>query len=237
MRVFFLRQFFFLLPFLLLMLILVAPFYLAGEPIEPWYRHFRYYNKGVSAVFKFISKWGNLALLLPFALILGASVYRKSREGVQFVLSFALVQYALVMSLVHLLKFAVGAPRPFVFDQETLHPFSPESRFHSFPSGHTTEALGSGGPLAHRQGWSTHCFHAFLWGIVPGLVAYSRIFLGKHHPMDLLGGALLASLATGLLLIIMQGPPLWERLPFFRPIVKALPWLAEKPEKKDCCDL
>ena len=233
MRAFVYRQFFFLLPLMLFMLFLVAPFAVTGEPMVEWYRVFRARNKEITDVFKFVSEWGNLPLLAPYAALLFMSIRRKSARGVNIVLTFALIQYALVMGLVHVLKICIGAPRPFVTNQELYHHFTLESRFQSFPSGHTAEAIGNAAPLAHKESFTKNCFHAFLWGIFPGIVAYSRIFLGRHHPIDLLGGTLLATLGTALILYLLKGPPLWERFPLLGWLPEKLPWLCQKDNSTD----
>lgn len=59
--------------------------------------------------------------------------------------------------------------------------------FNSFPSGHTATAVGFAGVLL---------FGAPAWGSVTiaiaGLIAYSRILLGAHHPSDVVAATVIA---------------------------------------------
>lgn len=59
--------------------------------------------------------------------------------------------------------------------------------FNSFPSGHTATAVGFAGVLL---------FGAPVWGsvavAVAGLIAFSRLLLGAHHPSDIVTAAVIA---------------------------------------------
>ena len=59
--------------------------------------------------------------------------------------------------------------------------------FNSFPSGHTATAVGFAGVLL---------FGAPAWGsiavAIAGLIAYSRLLLGAHHPSDVVAATIVA---------------------------------------------
>jgi membrane-associated phospholipid phosphatase len=59
--------------------------------------------------------------------------------------------------------------------------------FNSFPSGHTATAVGFAGVLL---------FGATAWGSIAvalaGLIAYSRLLLGAHHPSDVVAATVIA---------------------------------------------
>jgi len=59
--------------------------------------------------------------------------------------------------------------------------------FNSFPSGHTATAVGFAGVLL---------FGAPAWGgiavAIAGLIAYSRLLLGAHHPSDVVAATIIA---------------------------------------------
>jgi undecaprenyl-diphosphatase len=101
-------------------------------------------------------------------------------------IAYALVQICLSFLLVRFLKIAVGRPRP----QSLLlgagyEPFTLEHGNHSFPSGHTSEIIGTCAPLATRR--RRHFFSLGL-GLVTALIGYSRIYLSMHHIADIAAG-------------------------------------------------
>jgi membrane-associated phospholipid phosphatase len=90
------------------------------------------------------------------------------------------------------LKLALGLPRPY-WVSSRVQPLSTEPSF-GFPSGHAQDGLVFWGRLAAWFG------HAWLWigalAIVL-VVSLSRIVLGVHFPMDVLGGWLIGALVLG----------------------------------------
>ena len=48
-----------------------------------------------------------------------------------------------------------------------------------------------------------------IW-LIPLFIGYSRVYLGKHFPMDVLAGWVVGLVVTGMLLPLY--PKLWERL-------------------------
>jgi undecaprenyl-diphosphatase len=61
----------------------------------------------------------------------------------------------------------------------------------SFPSAHATNAFGMATMLFlfHRK-------HAYWFFLIASLVAFSRVYVGVHYPLDILGGAILGSLTA-----------------------------------------
>lgn len=61
---------------------------------------------------------------------------------------------------------------------------------HSFPSGHTSLAFATATSLTltHKK-WQV-AVPAYLWA---GCMGYSRMYLGKHYPSDVLGGAVVGA--------------------------------------------
>jgi undecaprenyl-diphosphatase len=76
-----------------------------------------------------------------------------------------------------------------------VHIVGPALRAHSFPSGHTNTAFGSALFLGVLfGGWFWCSFAAAI------LVAYSRVYLGVHFPLDTVAGALLGMAMSALVI-------------------------------------
>jgi undecaprenyl-diphosphatase len=104
----------------------------------------------------------------------------------RLVIAYVVAQICLSFLLVRLLKIAVGSPRP----QALLlgagyEPFTLAHGNHSFPSGHTSEIIGTCAPLATRRG--QRIFSLGL-GLITALIGYSRIYLSMHHITDIAAG-------------------------------------------------
>ena len=120
-------------------------------------------------------------VLIPIAFIL---IVSKNRRWKLFLLSVAVESAA-----VHLLKFGFDAPRPasMLTDVYLLEPL-----YHrSFPSGDTAMAFLIASfffpvspPLVRVLLWA----YAFL-------IAYGRIYMGVHFPLDVIAGATIGALS------------------------------------------
>lgn len=102
------------------------------------------------------------------------------------------------------LKLLCRVPRPWVLDRNftILEQARDAAAGYSFPSGHTTMAVGTFGALAvtEKRSWLKWSFVA-----LAALVAFSRMYVGVHTPMDVLAGALTALLLVYLLQPIVLG--------------------------------
>ena len=118
------------------------------------------------------------------------------RAFLELVLAIALA--AFVSDAV--LKPLVGRMRPFTRDSvHSIIGRLPKSM--SFPSGHTANAVAGAVALSAiapgaRVVW---------WALAAG-VGYSRMYLGLHYPLDVLGGAIVGFLAAVLAGLIVRKP-------------------------------
>jgi undecaprenyl-diphosphatase len=136
-------------------------------------------------VFVWLSKVGTYGLIwLVIGLVL-TLVWRR-------VFPFALVVLAVAAAdgVATLLKVAIGENRP--SDKGSLLTI-PHS--HSFPSGHTAVAFAAAAVLTWLVPRLAPAFFALALAI-----GYSRIYVGVHWPLDVVGGAVVG-LATALLLL------------------------------------
>lgn len=97
-------------------------------------------------------------------------------------------------------------PRPWVLDENftILEQAREAASGYSFPSGHTTSAVGTFGAIAvtsHRKRTITLCV------LLAVLVGFSRMYIGVHTPLDVTAGAL----TSVLLLLLLHGVPWNER--------------------------
>ena len=117
---------------------------------------------------------------------------------------FAVVLLTIILSepLSFRLREAVGRDRPPVRYVEP-EPLITTPNSHSFPSGHSTTAFAAatvlGAYLPRFRPW---------FFVLAALIAWSRVVVGVHYPLDVLGGAVLG---TALGLVVLRALPLLGR--------------------------
>lgn len=97
------------------------------------------------------------------------------------------------------LKNIVARPRPYTQIAELMILTHPEKSF-SFPSGHTANSFAVAliyfRMLPRKYGVSAVILASF--------IAFSRLFIGVHYPSDVIGGFLVAMLASSVVYYIYQ---------------------------------
>jgi undecaprenyl-diphosphatase len=138
-------------------------------------------------LFIWLSRLGTLGLVW---LVLGAVIAVALRRPAIFLF---VVGADLIADLAATgLREAVGRPRP-----DEAHRLVHASGF-SFPSGHSTTSFACALVLAVLVPRLAVVFIALAMAI-----AFSRLYLGVHYPLDVLGGAALGlAIATALLLLV-----------------------------------
>ena len=147
-------------------------------------------HPGLAAALKIVTDWSNPVFYAGYGLVLLRAWRRGDHERLRFIAIVLLVQFVVSLLTVHLAKRMIGRPRPgqgWYFD-----PMTSRGNYHSLPSGHTTEILGWSLPLALR--WKRVLVSA-AFGLLIGLVGFSRVYLGWHHPSDVFFGWLLGCFA------------------------------------------
>jgi undecaprenyl-diphosphatase len=147
-------------------------------------------SPALDIVMVFVTLFGNglfLAGVVAPILYFGDRRHFRSRAPV-------IVAAVLVGALVNnIIKEAVGRPRPLSeFSEEIrtgavwVHTVFERWRSNSFPSGHAQTAFGTATALAYYyRGW-----YIPLTFVLAAGVAFSRVYLGVHFPLDTIAGAL-----------------------------------------------
>jgi undecaprenyl-diphosphatase len=144
----------------------------------------------ITTLMRTLSDYTTLAFYCGYLGIFVQSLILHNKERTYFTLRFTV--YTLLFSLLtHMIKEFAGMPRPgYAFP---LHPFSFGYAYSSFPSGHTVAAISAIVPMALwiGRGWASVLSSLLITG-----VGLSRLWLGAHHPVDILGSVVLGGIAV-----------------------------------------
>lgn len=150
----------------------------------------------LNPVFEGLSYAGRLGLLwIVIALVL-ALLYRRFGVLVLTLVAVALADWASMG-----IKAVVDRPRPPLRTAEpkTLVPMPHDA---SFPSGHAATSFAAATILSFSFPRLAPLFY-----LLAAAVAFSRVYVGVHYPLDVIGGALLGILvATALRLLVTTRP-------------------------------
>jgi undecaprenyl-diphosphatase len=165
-----------------------------GEQPQMWYAALRKANPHITVAMRAASKYSALAVYCCYVAVLVCAIARKEREKIALVARFVLVAVVFDVVLTQLLKAGFGMPRP--GHALPVRPFSFLNVYSSFPSGHTVAIITAALPLAL---WIGKKKAYALFAILIASVGFSRVWLGVHHPVDILGGIIVGTLSARLI--------------------------------------
>jgi membrane-associated phospholipid phosphatase len=153
-------------------------------------------DPALTALARFFSTWALWVFYVGFGLAFVVGLLQRDAGLVRLGLAYGLTLLIFSLAVGHVLKVAVGRPRPWVGDGLACRPLTFEARYNSFPSGHTSDAFAA---LPPALSWLRSAGLQAAMAVWAVLIALSRVMLGQHYPSDILAGAFL-SLAGGALI-------------------------------------
>lgn len=142
-------------------------------------------NQNLDPAFKFISKTATpVSLGLPLTyLFLGGVNNNKAQLNLALKTGITITA---AMAISTVLKYAIDRPRPYE-KYPDIHALSSDFT-PSFPSGHTTSAFCTATTISLLYPKWYVIVPAYTWA---SMVAYSRLHMGMHYPLDILGGIII----------------------------------------------
>lgn len=189
-----------LLP-LALLLIGVFLFFGDEDDIAGYFAAARGLYPVATSVMDWWSDCGNIPFYLAYAAVFFCGINREGRSGRRYVLHYLLL-LVLVLLVADMLKIWVGRQRP--GDPEDFEMLSLLDEQHSFPSNHMTETVFS---LLSLALFLRRRFVTVACGLGMATMGLTRLYLGRHHPTDLLAGLLLGCVAVYALWRLTKPPP------------------------------
>ncbi len=132
-------------------------------------------------------------------LVIGFNIYfREKKRDRRFLFSLIIIEF-LSMLVEFGVKNMVGRLRPQFVLPGVIEPFDFYHNF-SFPSGHAVIAFAGAFVLSKKLPKFKWLFYS-----IAVIISFSRIYLGKHFPSDILGGAVIG-IMIGYIAIKIQMP-------------------------------
>ena len=162
-----------------------------GEPVRQFFSQLAAADISITRFMSVITHIGNPLIYGCYFMLLLVALAKRDKEKKVFVLRCALFSIFFLCFAMQLIKYGLGMPRPgFPWPP---YPLGFINQYASFPSGHTATAVTAAIPLA--LWFKNRPFSLFL-SVLIALIGFSRIWLGQHHPIDIVGGMLLGSIAA-----------------------------------------
>lgn len=136
-------------------------------------------------------------LFLAPVVLLGIYFLYQERSVKFNMVVFAVGSAVLAYGAALIAKHLYMDPRPFVVGHFT--PLVSHAADNGFPSDHTllTSVLAAVGSYWNRK------LGALLW-VIALVVGFSRVYAGVHHPIDIIGGVVIATLSTIFVALVLK---------------------------------
>lgn len=131
-----------------------------------------------------LTKYGRELVWISVILLLSV-LGKKDGRKVAVLLT---ISFLILIPLGIILKNEIDRTRP---SSESLLVYNDTD--HSFPSGHATIVSAGAAVLFLRFNKGKQIIFSIILGIEALLVSYSRIYVGDHYPLDVVGGVLLGT--------------------------------------------
>jgi undecaprenyl-diphosphatase len=132
-------------------------------------------------------------------ILIAVALIASGRLRLSILLSLLVALLLATVAADRVVKPLLHRPRPFV-DSPREAVIGGRPHDSSFPSGHTTNAFAAAYVLA-----ALAAEPAVVWWGLAAAIGYSRVYLGVHYPLDVLGGALIGIACGAMVVAIGRG--------------------------------
>lgn len=162
-----------------------------GEPVRQFFSPLATADIHITRFMSVVTHIGNPLIYVFYLVLLLVALTKRDWRETMFVLRCVLFSAFFLCFVMQIMKYGLGMPRPgFPWPP---YPLGFINQYASFPSGHTATIITAAVPLA--LWFRNRPFSLFLSAVI-ALMGFSRVWLGQHHPIDIVGGMLLGSIAA-----------------------------------------